>query len=356
MTSATTATEEQVAESIRRKWQNHRVAAGFLDEIRALRELRFTWPDITEFFVSSGADLKYHQLQSAWSRHTRGIKPTEPRRDPVSLPAPPPPPRPRPEYQPPPAGPAELAALWQAHKSDPTEASRNALAEHYFPIVQKTAASFYNKLPDNIELDDLISSGSFGLLDAIRLFDLDRGLRFETYCIPRIRGAMLDYLRSQDWIPRLVRYNTAKIAKAVEKLERLHSRRPTPAELAKELDITPAQLPEFLSTNSPLSVISLDKKFYETDSFRPVSEIDIIEDKTAESPLAQLDRHEFLRFATKGLNKSERLIVIGYYFEDITMKEIADQLGLSESRVSQMHSQIIDKLRKRVSGRADLVA
>ena len=193
--------------------------------------------------------------------------------------------------------------------------------------------------------------GTFGLMDAIDAFDLTRGVKFETYCVPRIRGAMLDELRTMDWVPRLVRSKAARMESARKELEASLGRPPRPDELAAKLGITLDQLHEYVGEATAVSLVSLNKKWYETDSYKDVREIDILEDKKAEDPTARLQNRDLMKLVTKGLNRNERLIIILYYYEDMTMKEIGATLDLSESRVSQMHSSIVARLQNQLAKR-----
>ena len=198
---------------------------------------------------------------------------------------------------------------------------------------------------------DLISAGVFGLLDAIEAFDLERGVKFETYCVPRIRGAMLDELRTMDWVPRLVRSKQSKMDEASKELETALGRKPTPEELATRLGIPLEQVEAFVAEATAVSLVSLNKKWYETDSYKDVREIDILEDKKSEDPTGRLQNRDLMRLVTRGLNRNERLIVILYYYEEMTMKEIGATLNLSESRVSQMHSSIVARLQAQLDKR-----
>ena len=202
-----------------------------------------------------------------------------------------------------------------------------------------------------MELDDLISAGVFGLMDAIDAFDLERGVKFETYCVPRIRGAMLDELRTMDWVPRLVRSKHTKMEEARKSLEAMHGRPPRPEELAERLGISFEELHALVGDATAVSLVSLNKKWYETDSYKDVREIDILEDKKGEDPTRRIQKSDLMRLVTKGLNRNERLIIILYYYEDMTMKEIGATLDLSESRVSQMHSSILARLRAQMADR-----
>ena len=240
---------------------------------------------------------------------------------------------------------------WQQYSRAQTDKMRNRLIEHYLPIVRYTADRLYSKLPDEVELDDLISAGTFGLVDAINAFDLTRGVKFETYCAQRIRGAILDELRSMDWVPRLVRSRAHKVEAARSALEMNLERRPTDQELAKKMRVSLSEFRKLQRDARAVGLVSLSRKFFETDSSRDVREIDLLQDKRSEDPFAQFQSKDIKEWITRGLNRAERLIIILYYFEEMTMKEIGETLALSESRVSQMHSAIMSRLRPLLDGR-----
>ena len=238
----------------------------------------------------------------------------------------------------------DVQQLWRDYRADATTDLRNHLVELYLPLVKYNAERIWARLPDGVDLDDLISAGVFGLMDAIDAFDLDRGVKFETYCVPRIRGAMLDELRTMDWVPRLVRSKASRLEEARKTLEAAHGRPPRPEELASRLGVSIQDLAAMVGEATAVSLVSLNKKWYETDSYKDVREIDILEDKKAEDPTHRLQNRDLMRLVTRGLNRNERLIIILYYYEELTMKEIGATLDLSESRVSQMHSPIVARL------------
>ena len=246
----------------------------------------------------------------------------------------------------------DVAQLWEAFKADPSNQDlRNRLVETYLPLVKYNGERIWSRLPEGVELDDLVSAGVFGLMDAIDAFDLSRGVKFETYCVPRIRGAMLDELRTMDWVPRLVRSKASKLNEAVKTLETKLGRQPTEHELAEQLAITVPELEKMMLDANAVGLISLNKKWYETDSYKDVREIDILEDKKGEDPTRRIQKTDLMRLVTKGLNRNERLIIILYYYEELTMKEIGATLDLSESRVSQMHSSIVQRLQSQLERR-----
>jgi RNA polymerase sigma factor FliA len=245
----------------------------------------------------------------------------------------------------------DVQQLWRDYRTEPTVDRRNRLVEVYLSLVKYNAERIWARLPDGVELDDLISAGVFGLMDAIEAFDIDRGVKFETYCVPRIRGAMLDELRTMDWVPRLVRSKASKLEDARKQLEVRLGRPPRPDELALQLGMSMEEYEKHESDANAVGLVSLNKKWYETDSYKDVREIDILEDKKAEDPTCRLQNRDLMRLVTRGLNRNERLIIILYYYEEMTMKEIGATLDLSESRVSQMHSSIINRLQNLLSMR-----
>ncbi len=249
-------------------------------------------------------------------------------------------------------GQCDVDQVWQAYKSDPSQRDlRNRLVETYLPLVRFNAERVWARLPDAVELDDLISAGTFGLISAIESFDLQRGVKFETFCVPRIRGAMLDELRSMDWAPRMVRSQAARFHGARKELEASLGRRPTETEIANCLNVSVAEVERMALEANVAIQISLHKARRDDDGAKEQTEIEILEDRKSIDPTRRLQKRDLMRLVTKGLNRAERLILLLYYYEEMTMKEIGHTLGLSESRVSQMHSNIVDRLKEQLSPR-----
>lgn len=246
----------------------------------------------------------------------------------------------------------DIQEVWRAYRAEPSRMElRNRLVEEYLPLVRYNGERIWARLPEGVDLDDLISAGVFGLMDAIEAFDMSRGVKFETYCVPRIRGAMLDELRTMDWVPRLVRSKASKLNEATKTLETKFGRHPSVQELSEHMQMSVSELEKMMTEASAVNLISLNKKWYETDSYKDVREIDILEDKKGEDPTRRIQKKDLMRLVTKGLNRNERLIIILYYYEELTMKEIGATLDLSESRVSQMHSSIVQRLQQQLAKR-----
>jgi RNA polymerase sigma factor for flagellar operon FliA len=245
----------------------------------------------------------------------------------------------------------EINLWWAKYQRDKDDLTRNRLMELYLPLVRYTSERVHTKLPDEVNVDDLFSAGVLGLIDAVKAFDPKRNVKFETYCVQRIRGAILDELRTLDWVPRLVRYRAHKLNQAVAKLEAIHGRKPSERELAEFMRLPMGEFRKLQRDAKAITLVSLSRKWFETDSHKDVREIDILEDKRSEDPLLSAQRKDVQEVMTRGLSRAERLIIMLYYFEDMTMKQIGDTLDLSESRVSQMHSAVLERLRGQLDRR-----
>lgn len=223
--------------------------------------------------------------------------------------------------------------------------------ENYRYLVRYVAERLHSKLPDKVELDDLISAGTFGLMDAIDAYDPSRGVKFETYCSPRIRGSILDELRSMDWVPRLVRARASQLTRATQSLETHLGRKPTAKETAEELDVDMEEFSRLKRDANAVGLVSLNTKYNDDDDEKNIREIDIIKDEKSQDPLTEAQKRDLKNLLTKGLTRAERLIIVLYYYEEMTMKEIGATLDLSESRVSQMHSSIVARLKAQMNSR-----
>jgi len=245
----------------------------------------------------------------------------------------------------------DIDQVWEQFHKTHSEHCRNLLMEHYTYLVKYAAERLHSKLPDKVELDDLISAGIFGLMDAIDAFDPARGVKFETYCSPRIKGSILDELRSMDWVPRLVRARAHQLTKATQSLETHLGRKPTEKETAEELNMNMDEFNRLQQDANAVTQVSLNTKYSDGDGEKDIREIDVIKDKKSQDPLTEAQKRDLKNLLTKGLTRAERLIVVLYYYEEMTMKEIGATLDLSESRVSQMHSSIMARLKAQLNSR-----
>ncbi|MFQ5655894.1 MAG: FliA/WhiG family RNA polymerase sigma factor, partial [Planctomycetota bacterium] len=242
----------------------------------------------------------------------------------------------------------ELELVWIEYKEVGGEGLRNRLIEQYLHLVRYIAERILTKLPQNVDVEDLYSAGIFGLMDAIDGFDLERGVKFETYCTTRIRGSILDSLRALDWVPRIVRNKAHRIDDVYQSLEIELGRAPTDLEMAERMQVTPGEYDELLREASAVSIVSLTDHASDEGDSKTLRKIDILEDKRGVKPEEEALKREVKEFITKYLSRKERLIILLYYFEDLTMREIGATLGLSESRVCQLHSRIVTRLRNQL--------
>ncbi len=222
----------------------------------------------------------------------------------------------------------------------------------YSPLVKYVAGRTAAGLPPHVEEADLISYGLVGLISAIERFDLSRDIKFETYAIMRIKGAIIDELRSLDWVPRSVRARAREVERANAKLEHLLQRAPTDQEIADEMDITIDELNGSLLQISHSSIVALDELWSVSDSSGDqVSLMDTIEDPNAPDPSRALDVGDLkdrIAGAIANLPEREKLVIALYYYENLTLREIGEVLGVTESRVSQMHTKAVLRLRSRM--------
>jgi RNA polymerase sigma factor FliA len=240
--------------------------------------------------------------------------------------------------------------VWTEYKKTRSEALRNQLMERYLPIVRYTAERVAATLPQSVDLDDLISSGLFGLIEAIKSFDLDRNVKFKTYCSWRVRGAILDELRANDWVPRLVRNKASMLEQKMREAEAAFGRPATDLELASMLGMSVGELDKLMHEASAVTVCYLSDSA--GDGQDASSRSDLLEDPRASDPLDDINRKDVMEVLTKELSLRERLIMILYYFEELTMREIGLALDLSESRVCQLHSRIVARLKAKLGPRA----
>jgi RNA polymerase sigma factor for flagellar operon FliA len=243
----------------------------------------------------------------------------------------------------------ELRDLWRRYKVDGDESARERLVVAYSPMVKFVAGRLGAGLPSHVDDADLISYGLMGLIGAIERFEPERGIKFETFAMTRIRGAIIDELRSLDWVPRSVRSRAREIEAAQVKLEHELQRAPSEAELAQKLGIDEEELRSSLLEIANSSVYALDELWTVSDSSGDkVSLLDTISDPRAEDPQDSLDSSEIkdrLTEAIASLPEREQLVVALYYYENLTLREIGEVLGVTESRVSQLHTKAVMRLK-----------
>ncbi len=247
----------------------------------------------------------------------------------------------------------ELKDLWRRYKRDGDERARERLVIAYSPLVKYVSGRMASGLPAHVEEADLISYGLGGLISAIERFELEREIKFETYAITRIKGAIIDELRSLDWVPRSVRARARAIERANAKLEHKLQRAPTDDEMAAELEMTVGDFQDALLQISNSTIAALDELWTVSDaSGDQVSLLDTLQDPGAPDPAAVMDATDLkdrIADAIARLPEREKLVVALYYYENLTLREIGEVLGVTESRVSQLHTKAVLRLRGRMS-------
>jgi len=251
----------------------------------------------------------------------------------------------------------ELRDLWRRYKSSGDERARERLVVAYSPLVKYVAGRMGSGLPAHVEEADLISYGLTGLISAIERFEPAREIKFETYAITRIRGAIIDELRNLDWVPRSVRARAREIERANTKLEaRLH-RAPTDEEMAAELQMSVDEFQDALLQISNSTIVALDELWSSADaSGDSVSLLDTLPDRDAPDPEALIDQSELrdrVADAIAALPEREKLVIALYYYESLTLREIGEVLGVTESRVSQLHTKAVLRLRSKLAVELD---
>jgi len=248
--------------------------------------------------------------------------------------------------------PIELRQLWKRYKTQGDRAARERLVVAYSPLVKYVAGRTAATLPPHVEESDLISYGLGGLISAIERFDTSREIKFETYAMMRIKGAIIDELRSLDWVPRSVRARARDVERANAKLEHELHRAPTDEELAEGMGVSVAELEETLQMISQTTLVALDELWTISDSSGDqVSLLDTIVDKDAPDPARALDMGDVrdqIASAIADLPEREKVVIALYYYEGLTLREIGEVLGVTESRVSQMHTKAVLRLRSRL--------
>jgi RNA polymerase sigma factor for flagellar operon FliA len=247
-----------------------------------------------------------------------------------------------------------IVELWERYKFASAPEARERLILQYSPLVKYVAGRVSVGLPATIEHADLVSYGMFGLIDAIQKFDLDKGVKFETYAIARIKGAIIDELRSIDWIPRSVRSKARSVEKALTALEVRLRRTPSEQELAEELGLGIKELRQTLTQVSLVSLVALDESFAGEDSERQAL-VDTLQDPKATDPEASyedVEQRMLLGEALNRMSEREKTVIVLYYYEGMTLAQIGQVLGVTESRVCQLHTKAVLGLRAKMAERS----
>jgi len=248
----------------------------------------------------------------------------------------------------------DTQSLWREYRRNRDQGVRDRLILTYAPLVKFVAGRLGSGLPAHVDEGDLVSYGLLGLIGAIERYEPDRDVKFETYAIARIKGAIIDELRAMDWVPRSVRSRAREIERAISELEAKLGRAPTDEEIAGKVGITTEELEESLSEIARSSIAALDELWTVSGSGGDqIALIDTIEDTEAPDPqssLSQTEMKEAIADAIARLPEREKLVVTLYYYEELTLREIGEVLGVTESRVSQLHTKAILRLKARLAG------
>jgi len=242
--------------------------------------------------------------------------------------------------------------LWLEYKKNRNPGIREFFIKQYAPLVKYVAGKVAVGMPSNVEFDDLVGFGVFGLLDAIDKFDPDKNVKFKTYAVTRIRGSIFDELRSIDWVPRSVRQKTREIEDAIVRLESKLGRTASDAEIAGSLGVTEEEFQHTLFKISGTSVMSLNDVWYAGDDSERISIGDSIESPASLNPDVIVEREEIKRVIVEAINElpeKEKMVLVLYYYEDLTLKEIGQVLNVTESRVSQLHTKANLRLRAKLT-------
>jgi RNA polymerase sigma factor for flagellar operon FliA len=247
---------------------------------------------------------------------------------------------------------AAIAELWTRYVDDRAPELRDRLILHYAPLVKYVAGRVGSGLPAHVEQADLISYGTFGLIDAITRYEPTREVKFESYAMARIRGAIIDELRNTDWIPRSVRMKARQFERATAALEAKLQRTPTEEEIAVEMDLDVEEVRKFLGQLSLVNVVALDELLVDDEGGSSPRLVDTLKDSTALDPQAMAEHGEarqLLARAVEQLPEREKVVVSLYYFEGLTLADIGRVLGVTESRICQLHTKAVLHLRTKLA-------
>lgn len=242
--------------------------------------------------------------------------------------------------------------LWIDYKKNRDPAIREFLIKQYAPLVKYVAGKVAVGMPSNVEFDDLVGFGVFGLLDAIEKYDPDKNVKFKTYAVTRIRGSIFDELRSLDWVPRSVRQKTKEIEEAIVRLESRLGRTVSDSEIADSMGISEKEFHQTLYKISGTSIISLNDVWYSGDDSDSISIGDTIESPISMNPDVIVEKEEIKRVIVEAINElpeKEKMVLVLYYYEDLTLKEIGQVLNVTESRISQLHTKANLRLRAKLT-------
>jgi RNA polymerase sigma factor for flagellar operon FliA len=242
--------------------------------------------------------------------------------------------------------------LWKEYKRKKNPKIRDMFVKQYAPLVKYVAGKVAIGMPHNVEFDDLVGFGVFGLFDAIEKYDPDKHVKFKTYAVTRIRGAIFDELRSIDWVPRSVRQKAREIEDAVHRLEASLGRSATDNEIAQELGLNAEEFKKIMLKISGTSILSLNDVWYSDDENDKVTIVDSIESPHSLNPDTIVEKEEMKRVIIDAINElpeKEKKVLVLYYYEDLTLKEIGKVLEVTESRISQLHTKAIMRLRAKLT-------
>lgn len=248
----------------------------------------------------------------------------------------------------------EKLRLWEEYSKNKTPELREKIIIEYASLVKIVAGKLGIYLGYNVEYDDLVGYGTFGLIDAIDKFDFDKGVKFETYASLRIRGAILDQVRRMDWLPRTVRQKQKRMDAAYQKLETESGRFATDEELAAELEISVEELGQWQAQTKASGVVSLDEYLEQGSENGIVGTVESEDFAQPEKQMEQKTMKELLVQSLESLTEKEKKVVLLYYYEELTLKEISEVLEVSESRISQLHTKAIQKLRLKLGNQIEL--
>jgi len=253
--------------------------------------------------------------------------------------------------------PVDLDELWKDYKQKNSVVAKDKLLAEYTPLVRYTAQRMAVNLPKSVEIGDLIGAGVMGLIRAVETFDPSMGFKFETFATHKVRGAILDDLRALDWVPRSVRQKSRKVQQAYSELEQDLGRMPYDDEVAGHMGLSMGEFEDLLSEVAPTTIVSLEEILPDhSGESKSLTMLDTIEDPNGINPLHELGYQETKRILAEAiaeLPEKEKLVIALYHYEELTLKEIGEVLGITESRVSQIHSKAMLKLKSRVQQKAN---